>query len=1364
MAGMHSIDISRSLLVLMPLLGSGAGLIAADRYVAPSGRAGAAGTIDDPHLTIGQATGVVQPGDTIWLRAGTYREQITFPRSGTAAQPITVRAYQAPGAVRPETAIITTLNPVVPGSGGAGTWVDNGGGLWSIDLPASGLLRTVWSVERGDADASGMVLARLDGVTQREARWPDQRRDVDPDRDGMAMASESTISTTGFTQTKYDRSGTWFTVTYRNSGLAGFTLDQVQNAFIDLNPGAAWGYNGGYLTGLSGDTMTFVYRSDSGGTGYDRPQAGDQFALSNRKVFCDSPGEVYVDLLGRDGPANRLYLRTEPGASPVGRLLEVRQREDAATMWGVSHIHFADLQIIGGKIFGDSPGLWVDRCTFVNAAWTHNGMRYLPAAVQTQGDSSGTRVTDSTFLDTKGNAIGFVLQGEPATISERQIRNNVIREAFGTGIALYGSRRVIAEGNSVMGTGSNAIGIGTVGGKILRNHVWRGATRVIDIGQLGCWDTGDLQGLEVAYNVVHGHLSPHDGRLGYNGGAGIRFDGGGSASGCSNFIVHHNLLWSFPGFDDIQVWGLTPSQVGYGNVRALVANNTCQGRIRADFDRLDGIDIRNNLAAGVMIDYGTGSVTVASNLFTDDNRPGNLSADPTLRAFANGDGALAAGSPAIDAGTVIPGITNGHLGLAPDLGAREHGAASWVAGAVILARDLDLLVPALRRRPDGGLRLRLSGFPLGRGPGAAFAVRIDGGAALPVATEWDFRTDRAAAEATLASLPVVGTRTISVSLDGAAWTTLPAGLPVAAPAVSSSTVFSQTGGEAITLGGNGLWGHHTWLYPIAGRRCSIMEHEFEPLPLHLDGASLVAQGRMQADGRDARILSGSDLSPCRSWTDSTGLVWFGGPDGLNTPISDDAQAQLWFSVGDPARTAVGTLAQLRDGFKGLETERGAVQWWFSSTDLAGRTAPVDRWSDRSGAGHDVTASGSGMPSVVAGALAGLPALRFDGLDDSFLTPGALGTGRTTWCFVYQNPDPGSTRFQRLMSIDDPDPGQVDWQDTGIYVEPRSDSNWNVYPNTTPQIMYSRHWEDHTRGPGRIGGATGDQSTDLTGSCYKGDLAEAILTATASNDIDQASVLHYLRRKYRLSSYAELNTGAVIAPVAVTIDGRSAEVRSVSASGITIINPGFTAGRASLPIRVTLPGGTQLTTTGAVPALPLTGQDIGSVGASGSTAGSGGTWTVVGSGADIWNSADAFHFAARQVSGDLRIIARVDSLSNTNSLAKAGVMIRESLAAGSRQVLISATPGAGIQVRRRTATDGVSYRLNGPVWSMPTWVRLDRIGTTISTYASPDGVAWTLVASYSLVLPAQVQIGLAVTSHKYGTRATGRFSNVTITAP
>src|SRR5437764_110155 len=88
-------------------------------------------------------------------------------------------------------------------------------------------------------------------------------------------------------------------------------------------------------------------------------------------------------------------------------------------------------------------------------------------------------------------------------------------------------------------------------------------------------------------------------------------------------------------------------------------------------------------------------------------------------------------------------------------------------------------------------------------------------------------------------------------------------------------------------------------------------------------------------------------------------------------------------------------------------------------------------------------------------------------------------------------------------------------------------------------------------------------------------------------------------------------------------------------------------------------------------------DIGAVGAVGSSSGSGGSFTVTGAGADIWGTADAFHYVYTTLTGDGSIVAQVTSEQYVANWTKAGVMMRETLDPGSRHALMLVSPGKGL---------------------------------------------------------------------------------------
>ncbi|MBN1804080.1 MAG: hypothetical protein JW837_02400 [Sedimentisphaerales bacterium] len=174
----------------------------------------------------------------------------------------------------------------------------------------------------------------------------------------------------------------------------------------------------------------------------------------------------------------------------------------------------------------------------------------------------------------------------------------------------------------------------------------------------------------------------------------------------------------------------------------------------------------------------------------------------------------------------------------------------------------------------------------------------------------------------------------------------------------------------------------------------------------------------------------------------------------------------------------------------------------------------------------------------------------------------------------------------------------------------------------------------------------------------------------------------------------------------------------------------------------------------------------------------GIFTVTGSGADIWGSSDQFHFGYRQLTGDGEIVARV--LSNgegSNTWAKGGVMIRETLAPNSKHMIMAMTggDGGGIAFQGRPTTGGNSSGLHGDITaSPPYWVKLTREGNTITAYASADGVTWDLFTDTSpdnsggamsnpidVEMADPVYIGLFVTSHAAGELRTYEFDNVSI---
>jgi hypothetical protein len=179
--------------------------------------------------------------------------------------------------------------------------------------------------------------------------------------------------------------------------------------------------------------------------------------------------------------------------------------------------------------------------------------------------------------------------------------------------------------------------------------------------------------------------------------------------------------------------------------------------------------------------------------------------------------------------------------------------------------------------------------------------------------------------------------------------------------------------------------------------------------------------------------------------------------------------------------------------------------------------------------------------------------------------------------------------------------------------------------------------------------------------------------------------------------------------------------------------------------------------------PWTAADAGTVGLAGGNSLSNGTFTLNGSGDDIWNNADAFHYVQQPVGGPCEIRARVVNVQNTDPWAKAGVMLREGAAAGARNVAVVVTAGNGVafQVRASTGAATTSTVLGGI--TAPRWVRLVRApGNLFAGYYSSDATNWNQIGTNTLVSMINgVSAGLAITAHNNASNCSAVFDNVAV---
>jgi len=157
--------------------------------------------------------------------------------------------------------------------------------------------------------------------------------------------------------------------------------------------------------------------------------------------------------------------------------------------------------------------------------------------------------------------------------------------------------------------------------------------------------------------------------------------------------------------------------------------------------------------------------------------------------------------------------------------------------------------------------------------------------------------------------------------------------------------------------------------------------------------------------------------------------------------------------------------------------------------------------------------------------------------------------------------------------------------------------------------------------------------------------------------------------------------------------------------------------------------------------------------------------MTGAGADIWNQSDEFHYAYKTLAGAGSIVAKVESVDNTNAWAKAGVMIRETLKGDSKHAMMIVSAGSGVSFQRRPETGGDSAS-NDDTGGLeaPYWVKIERdLAGNFSAYSSATGSSWQkLGVAEPIQMGSNVYIGLVVTSHDAALTCQAVLSNVSTT--
>jgi hypothetical protein len=605
-------------------------------YVAPNGSDTNPGTLEQPFLTITKCAQIVTAGFSCIVRAGAYRETITPKNSGVNGKPITFKV--APG----EVALISGAD-VVTG--------------WKAGADAIQMTKITWDLGPGN----NQVFVNNQMIP--EARHPNAVSNnlLEPRNWGRVRDPRGTKSTWTFT--------------------ADALPTNLTGARINFVPGPVWVVETGTITTASGSGLSF---SAPGGQLEETPgfapdlyalRDGNPYFLWGKRELLDTPGEWFLE-------NGSLSVWPPGGANLANTIVEVKRRAFAFDLRARSFITIQGFHVKAATITTTDPSSPNDS-TSSNIVLDDVHLRY-PShfTLSTPGRAWETGIKDS----------GVLLHGRNHTLT-----NSTIAFSAGNGVALGGSshtveNNIIHDVNSAA-TDSSAISAGWYGItsnghtvrfntlfnagrsvlvhrntqnlKVLNNHLYNAGALVNDLGMTYTFQT-DGAGTEIAYNLVHDNLAPDE-------NMGIYLD-----NGSRNFLVHHNIVYNVKVALNLNL----PSTNNRVYSNTLLGWNEAVGSWGpnpSDWNG-DGTELVNNIFTAprnISPDGAQGRVKfrLENNL--------EFTTNPKFTNPIQNDFSVQADSVAIDAGKVIPGITECFAGKAPDIGALESGKPAFRVGATI---------------------------------------------------------------------------------------------------------------------------------------------------------------------------------------------------------------------------------------------------------------------------------------------------------------------------------------------------------------------------------------------------------------------------------------------------------------------------------------------------------------------------------------------------------------------------------------------------------------------------------------------------------------------------------------------------------
>ena len=157
-----------------------------------------------------------------------------------------------------------------------------------------------------------------------------------------------------------------------------------------------------------------------------------------------------------------------------------------------------------------------------------------------------------------------------------------------------------------------------------------------------------------------------------------------------------------------------------------------------------------------------------------------------------------------------------------------------------------------------------------------------------------------------------------------------------------------------------------------------------------------------------------------------------------------------------------------------------------------------------------------------------------------------------------------------------------------------------------------------------------------------------------------------------------------------------------------------------------------------------------------------TYTIAGSGENMWSASDAFHFVWTKASGDISLTATISFIGTGGNKHRKGVlMIRQSLAADSVYADVALHGDGLTSLQFREENGAATHEIQSNV-SAPATLRIEKRGEYFSIWLAPKGGRLELASgSVRIPISGSYYIGLGVCSHDKDVVEKATFSKVAL---